>query len=66
MRKSTAPRGGTYGSNEAIRPERRAPDEVQVVKDLDPLQLTQYAIFDIDTVWLYFLEKERVETADRS
>jgi plasmid stabilization system protein ParE len=32
---------------------------------LDPFQLTEDAILDIDTIWLYLLEKEGVETADR-
>ena len=32
---------------------------------MDPFQLTQDAIFDIDAIWLYLLEKEGVETADR-
>jgi plasmid stabilization system protein ParE len=32
---------------------------------LDPFQLTEDAIFDIDAIWLYLLEKEGVETADR-
>lgn len=32
---------------------------------MDPFQLTEDAIFDIDAIWLYLLEKEGVETADR-
>jgi plasmid stabilization system protein ParE len=32
---------------------------------LDPFQLTQNAISEIDAIWLYLLEKEGVETADR-
>jgi plasmid stabilization system protein ParE len=32
---------------------------------LEPFQLTEYAILDIDAIWLYLLEKEGVETADR-
>jgi plasmid stabilization system protein ParE len=32
---------------------------------LDPFQLTRDAIFDIDAIWLYLLEKEGMETADR-
>jgi antitoxin ParD1/3/4/toxin ParE1/3/4 len=32
---------------------------------LDPFQLTQDAILDIDAIWLYLLEKEGMETADR-
>jgi toxin ParE1/3/4 len=32
---------------------------------LDPFQLAEDAIFDIDAIWLYLLEKEGVETADR-
>jgi plasmid stabilization system protein ParE len=32
---------------------------------LDPFQLTDDAILDIDAIWLYLLDKEGVETADR-
>ena len=32
---------------------------------LDPFQLTEDAILDIDAIWFYLLEKEGVETADR-
>jgi plasmid stabilization system protein ParE len=32
---------------------------------LDPFQLTQDAILDIDGIWLYLREKEGMETADR-
>ncbi len=32
---------------------------------MDPFQLTDDAILDIDAVWLYFLGREGVETADR-
>ena len=32
---------------------------------MDPFQLTEDAIFDIDAIWLYLLEKEGVETGDR-
>jgi plasmid stabilization system protein ParE len=32
---------------------------------LDPFRLTEEAIFDIDAIWLYFLERENLETADR-
>jgi toxin ParE1/3/4 len=32
---------------------------------LDPFQLTRDAIFDIDAIWLYLLEREGAETADR-
>jgi hypothetical protein len=32
---------------------------------LDPFQLAQDAILDIDEIRLYLLEKEAVETADR-
>jgi len=32
---------------------------------LDPFQLTDDAIFDIDAIWLYLLEKEGGESADR-
>jgi antitoxin ParD1/3/4/toxin ParE1/3/4 len=32
---------------------------------LDPFQLTENAILDIDAIWLYLLEKEDMETADR-
>ena len=32
---------------------------------MDPFQLTQDAILDIDAIWLYLLEKEGMETADR-
>jgi plasmid stabilization system protein ParE len=32
---------------------------------LDPFHLTEDAIFDIDAIWLYLLEKEGVEIADR-
>jgi len=32
---------------------------------LDPFRLTEDAVVDIDAIWLYLLEKEGVETADR-
>ena len=32
---------------------------------MDSFQLTEDAILDIDAIWLYLLEKEGVETADR-
>jgi plasmid stabilization system protein ParE len=32
---------------------------------LDPFQLTEHAILDIDAIWLYLLEREGLETADR-
>jgi antitoxin ParD1/3/4/toxin ParE1/3/4 len=32
---------------------------------LDPFQLTEEAIFDIDAIWLYLLKREGMETADR-
>jgi plasmid stabilization system protein ParE len=32
---------------------------------LDPFRLTPDAVLDIDAIWLYLLEKEGVETADR-
>ena len=32
---------------------------------MDPFRLTDDAIFDIDAIWIYLLEKEGVETADR-
>jgi plasmid stabilization system protein ParE len=32
---------------------------------LDPFQLTEEAIFDIDAIWLYLLERDGLETADR-
>jgi len=32
---------------------------------LDPFQLTEEAILDIDAIWLYLLEKKNLETADR-
>jgi plasmid stabilization system protein ParE len=32
---------------------------------LDPFQLAGDAILDIDAIWLYLLEKDGVETADR-
>ena len=32
---------------------------------MDPFQLTEDAILDIDAIWLYLLDKEGVETADR-
>jgi plasmid stabilization system protein ParE len=32
---------------------------------LDQFQLAEDAIFDIDAIWLYLLEKEGMETADR-
>jgi hypothetical protein len=31
---------------------------------LDPYQLTDEAILDIDAIWLYLVEKEGVKTAD--
>jgi plasmid stabilization system protein ParE len=33
---------------------------------LDPFQLTEDAIFDIDAIWLYLQQKEGTETADRT
>jgi plasmid stabilization system protein ParE len=32
---------------------------------LDPFRLTDDAVLDIDAIWLYLLDKEGVETADR-
>ena len=32
---------------------------------MDPFRLTEDAVVDIDAIWLYLLEKESVETADR-
>ena len=32
---------------------------------MDPFQLTDEAILDIDAIWLYLLERAGVETADR-
>jgi len=32
---------------------------------LDPFQLTEDAILDIDAIWLYLLQREGLETADR-
>jgi plasmid stabilization system protein ParE len=32
---------------------------------LDPFQLTEDAIQDIDAIWLYLLERKDLETADR-
>ena len=32
---------------------------------MDPFRLTPDAVLDIDAIWLYLLEKEGVETADR-
>ena len=32
---------------------------------MDPFTLTDDAIFDIDAIWLYLLDREGVETADR-
>ena len=32
---------------------------------MDPFQLTEDAIVDIDAIWLYLLEREGLETADR-
>jgi plasmid stabilization system protein ParE len=32
---------------------------------LDPFQLAEDAILDIDAIWLYLREKEGFETADR-
>ena len=32
---------------------------------MDPFQLTEDAILDIDAIWLYLLEREGLETADR-
>ena len=32
---------------------------------MDPFELTEDAIFDIDAIWLYVLQKEGVVTADR-
>ena len=32
---------------------------------MDPFRLTDDAILDIDAIWLYLLDKEGVETADR-
>jgi plasmid stabilization system protein ParE len=32
---------------------------------LEPFQLTEEAILDIDAIWLYLLGRENLETADR-
>ena len=32
---------------------------------MDPFRLTDDAILDLDAIWLYLLDKEGVETADR-
>ena len=32
---------------------------------MDPFRLTEDAIVDVDGIWLYLLEKDGVETADR-
>ena len=32
---------------------------------MDPFQLAEDAVLDIDAIWLYLLEKQGVETADR-
>lgn len=32
---------------------------------MDPFHLTEDAILDIDAIWLYLLERESLETADR-
>ena len=32
---------------------------------MDPFRLTEDAIVDVDAIWLYLLEKDGVETADR-
>jgi plasmid stabilization system protein ParE len=32
---------------------------------LDPFELTEDAVLDIDAIWLYLLEREGLETADR-
>jgi plasmid stabilization system protein ParE len=32
---------------------------------LEPFQLAEDAILDIDAIWLYLLEREGLETADR-
>ena len=32
---------------------------------MDPFRLTEDAILDIDAIWLYLVEKDGVETADR-
>ena len=32
---------------------------------MDPFQLTEDAIFDIHAIWLYLLQRESLETADR-
>lgn len=32
---------------------------------MEPFQLTEDAILDIDAIWLYLLEREGLETADR-
>lgn len=32
---------------------------------MDPFRLTDDAVLDIDAIWLYLLDKEGVETADR-
>ena len=32
---------------------------------MDPFQLAEDAILDIDAIWLYLLEREGLETADR-
>ncbi len=41
---------------------------LEPVKILDPFQLTENAILDIDAIWLYLLEKEgsRDERTDRN
>jgi len=32
---------------------------------LDPFQLSEDAVLDIEVIWLYLLEREGLETADR-
>lgn len=32
---------------------------------MDPFQLTEDAVLDVDGIWLYLLEKQGLETADR-
>ena len=33
---------------------------------MDSFHLTEDAIFDLDAIWLYLLEREGLETADRT
>ena len=59
--------GRVYGPEEAqrkLRPIERSPPANRSCY-LDLFQLSEDAIFDIDEIWLYHLEKEGVETADR-